>query len=124
MTVLAGRLVWRWKYVGDEEPEEPPKPSPGGPGSPKLELEDICRRLHMAMGEHARVAGDRIAPFRRLVVLRMKWEGVRLGNDRTAILETSIVDGSAYAGEGRNGREREEKMEEAQDQPGENRDAR
>jgi hypothetical protein len=96
--VLAGKLVWRWKYVGDEEPEEPPNPRPGGPGSPKLELEDIWRRLHMAMGEQARVAGDRMAPFRRPLEARRMWEGVRRGRDRTTILETSIIRGIVVGG--------------------------
>lgn len=96
--VLAGKLVWRWKYVGDEEPEAPPNPKPGGPGSPRLELDDIWRRLHMAMGEQAREAGDRMAPFRRLREVWTRWEGVGRGNDRTAILETSIISGYGIGG--------------------------
>lgn len=52
----------------------------------------------MAMGEHARVAGDSVAPFRRPVVVRTNSEEVRRGMDRTAILETSIFNRSG-AGE-------------------------
>jgi len=47
------------------------------------------------MGEHASVAGDSLVPFRRPVELRIKCEAERRGNDRAAILETSILNNSS-----------------------------
>jgi hypothetical protein len=53
MMVFAGRLVCRWKYVGEELPEDPmPMGPPGNDGDVLLVN---CLRLHTAMGDNARI---------------------------------------------------------------------
>ena len=83
MMVFAGRLVCRWKYVGDEGPEDPMLMGPAG--NDGVELLVNCLRLHTAIGdEQASVVLERL-PCRNDAT---RW--ARRGRLRRAMCVTSM----------------------------------
>lgn len=87
MMVFAGKLVCRWKYVGNDP--EPPIPI-GPPGKDGVGVLVNCLRLHTAMGEQAKAVLERF-PCRNDDATRVARRG-RFRKDCDTSMTAAVIE--------------------------------